>query len=690
MSTPSPTPKGIAHDDEWFRMLAESASMAVVIYRDDRILFANSAAQEVMGYDPAELVAMEDPWQVVAPEYREEASARTQARQRGEEVPRHLELKLCHRSGEERWVEVSAHRIQFDGRSATLATILDVTTHRRAEEAMSRDQELVHVALTATGDGVIRTDAEGRVDYMNPVAEKLTGWSLKEARGQSITTLYRGVGEASRRARRNPVELCLSEGRTIAPPGLLALYARDGKEHTVKDSAAPIHDPRGNILGAVLVIRDLTRVRGLEQQMAYLASHDQVTGLLNRQELEIHLEAALESARDFDKHHALLSIHTIELKLINDCYGMVAGDELLRQVSELLRRELEPRGILGRLAGNDFGLLLEDLTPDEAGATARDVLRRFRSFRFAWAGHHFEVGLSLGVVPITSRTLGVQQLIKAADASGYLARQAGRNQIHVSRSDEKLLADHHGRMHWVQRIHRALAEDRFRLFHQEIRPLRDGLPPLHEILIRMVDDDGSFLPPGSFIPVAEGHDLAPAIDRWVVRRTLRLLSAVRSGPLTGSAVSINLSAQSLGDETFVDDLVGAIQSSGMAADRLYFEITETAAVANLERTLRLTQSLKALGCHLVLDDFGSGFSSFSHLKNLPVDVLKIDGEFVRSMSQEPIHLAMVTAINDIGHIMGLRTIAEWVEDETTLEHLRAIDVDYVQGYLLHRPEEIKI
>ena len=679
----------ISPDEEWFRVVTETTSAAVVIYRDDRILFANSAAQEVMGYSPEELITMDDPWQVVAEDDREEAAERTRARLRGEEVPKHLELRLRHRGGDERWVEVSAHRIEIDGEPATLATILDVTAHRRAEEAMSREKELAQVALTSTGDGVIRTDAEGLVDYMNPVAEKLTGWGLEEARNQPVTAIYCGRGETSRRPRPNPVELCLEAGRTIALPGLVSLEGRDGNEHTVQDSAAPIVDRRGQVLGAVLVIRDLTRVRGLEQQMAYLTSHDPLTGLLNRQELEIHLEVALEAARDHGKEHALLHIHTIELKLINDYYGLVAGDELLRQVADLLRHELDPRGQIGRIAGDDFGLLLLDFSLEDARSVARGLMRRFRNFRFAWGGQHFEIGLSVGLVPITARTLGVHQLVKAADAACYLARQSGRNQIHAtSDGDGSLLSEHHGRLYWVQRIHRALAEDGFRLYHQEIRPLREGLPPLYEILVRMVDDDGSHLPPGSFIPVAEGHDLAPALDRWVVRHTLRLLAAARKGPLAEAAVSVNLSAQSLGDETFVDDLVGAIESSRVDPGRIYFEITETAAVANLARSLRLIEGLKKLGCHLVLDDFGSGFSSFSYLKNLPVDVLKIDGEFVRSMSEDPIHLAMVTAVNDIGHVMGLRTIAEWVEDETTLEHLRAIDVDYVQGFLLHRPEEI--
>lgn len=675
-----------SHDDEWFRVLAESSTAAVVVYGDRNILFTNSMAHEITGYTDEEFAAMEDPWLVLAPEFRMQSGDMALL---AAESPKPLEVKLRHSSGDEVWAEVSAHRVEFDGQLATLATIIDITAHRRAEKAMSRDKELAHVTLSAIGDGVIRTDSKGQIDYMNPVAEELTGWPFDKARDRPVSKVYRSLGEGSRRPRPNPVDTCLSQGRTVSFPGIFTLQSRDGKEFTVRDSASPIQDSAGEVIGAVLVIRDLTRLRGLEKQMVYLTSHDALTGLLNRQEFEIHLEMALESVRDQGNAHTLLYIDVIELKLVNDCYGMMAGDELLRQIAEMLQNRVAELGTLGRVAGDDFGLLLHGVNKAEAQALARDLLFGLDDFRFTWGGQQLDIGLSIGLVEITPESESAAQLIKIADASAYSARQSGRNQIHTYSSNDPAIHERHGRLQWVQRIHRALAENRFVLYHQEIRPLRQDLPPLHEILLRMVDDDGTHLPPGTFIPVAESHNLASALDRWVVRRALDLLAQQTDGPLSRAAVSINLSGQSLGDEAFVNDLLGTIAGSDVDPRRLFFEITETAAVANPGRTLQLIETLKATGCRFVLDDFGSGFCSFAYLKDLPVDLLKIDGAFVRSMVEEPVHEAMVSAVHKIGNVMGLETIAEWIEDEATLLRLEEIGVDYGQGYLLHRPEPIE-
>ncbi len=568
------------------------------------------------------------------------------------------------------------------------------------EEPLAHGSELAGVTLAAIGEGVIRTDADGRVDYMNPAAEKLTGWSLREAVGRRLGEVYQVVTESSRRPRRNPVEICLAEKRTVVPPGLFTLKSRGGEEYTVRDSIAPIFSRSGTpgtgagesgrsaALGTVVVFRDLTRMRGLERQMVYLASHDALTGLLNRQEFEIYLEAALESARDHQDHHVLVYLDLWEFKLINDCYGLVAGDELLRQAADMLRSRIGERGVLGRVGGDDFGLLLENATSQEAHAVARDLRRLFGDFRFSWGGQRFEIGLSIGLVPITAASDSVGQLLKASDAACYLAQKSGRNNIHAYVTDDAAVAERHGRFHRVRSIRRNLAEDRFCLYHQEIRPLpgaRGTGPPFYEILVRMVGDDGAHIAPGAFIPVAEDHDLAPSLDRWVVRQVLESLAA---GELAGAVVSVNLSGHSLGDESFLDDLAATVRASPVAAERISFEITETAAIAHLSRVRELIRAVKGLGCRFILDDFGSGFSSFGYLKSLPVDLLKIDGEFVRTMEGDRVNRAMVAAINQIGQVMGLKTIAEWVETEAVWELLREVGVDYAQGFWIHRPAEV--
>jgi len=717
----------ISFEDEWFRVLAESSLAAVVVFRGRRILYANPTAEELSGYSVEELVAMGDVFdRLVAPEHRDDARERSRARLDGEEVADPYRLKLRRRGGEERWLEVSGQRIRWAGEPANLATVVDFTRDSRPREALSRANELAEVTLASIGEGVIRTDAEGCIDYMNPVAERLTGWPLDEAVRRDLGEVYQVVRETPgypvhhdppagaaeklyqaveeparrpRRPRRNPVEQCLAERRTIVLPGLFTLCGRDGREFTIRDSVAPIL--RGDaIIGTVVVFRDLTRVRGLEQELARLASHDPLTGLLNRQELEIYLEVALESIRQTPveasrgatsegprKESTLLYLDLWEFKLVNDCYGLVAGDELLRQVAELLRRRVEKRGILARLGGDEFGILLEGTPAAEALDLARELRRAVRDFRFSWGGQHFEVGLSIGVVPITAASESVGQLFKAADAACYLAQRAGRNKIHTFVPDDAAVAERYGRLHWIQRIRRSLSEDRFCLYHQRIRPL-GGEPPMHEILVRMIGDDGSHVAPGQFIPIVEDHDLAPSLDRWVVRRVLERLTRDDNPALVDTRVTINLSGQSLGDESFLDELVGSLEASRVPRERIYFEITETAAVAHLARALHFIRTVKDTGCRFILDDFGSGMSSFAYLKNLPVDVLKIDGEFVRSMEDDPIRRAMVEAINQIGQVMGLKTIAEWVETEATYEMLHDLGVDYVQGFWIHRPEEL--
>ncbi|MCP3960912.1 MAG: EAL domain-containing protein [bacterium] len=555
--------------------------------------------------------------------------------------------------------------------------------HARTTAAGVSLEDLAQVTLESIGDGVIRTDSAGRVDYMNPVAERLTGWSLEEAMERDVTEAYQVVHESTRRPRRNPIELCLMEKRTIVMPGLFMLKSRHGDEYIIRDSVAPIPGPEGQIVGAVVVFRDLTRIRGLEQRMVYLESHDTLTGMLNRQELEIYLEAALESARDQGLEHTLVYLDLWEFKLINDCYGHVAGDELLRQVAERLKAKIDQRGLLGRVGGDDFTCLLENCSALEARAVVRGLQRAFREFRFNWGGQHFEIGLNVGLAAINASTESMAQILKAANAACYLARQGGRNRIHTYVTDDAVVAERHGRLHWVQRIRTSVAEDRLCLYQQEIRPLKEGGRGLREILVRMVDTTGAHLMPGGFIPIAEHHDLASSIDRWVIRHSLSLLERDHA---SGGPVSINLSGQSLGDEGFLEDVLGYLETARPDPDRVFFEITETAAVANLGRALHFIAALKDMGCRFILDDFGSGLSSFAYLKNLPVDILKIDGEFVRSMESDPIRRAMVASINQIAQVMGIETIAEWVETEATYEMLRELGVDYVQGFWLHRPE----
>ncbi|NJL26925.1 MAG: EAL domain-containing protein, partial [Thermoanaerobaculia bacterium] len=582
------------------------------------------------------------------------------------------------------WTEDSLLQLKLFGEILASAML-----RREAEDALSEEKERAQVTLASIGDGVIRTDADGRIDYLNPVAEHMTGWNLEQAAGREVAEVYHVVAEATRRARRDPLALCRIEKRTVSLPGISILLARDGREFTIRDSVAPILGRGGELIGTVLVFKDLTEFRGLERQMLYAVSHDPLTGLLNRSEFEIHLEAALESAREKDLRHALLFLDLSQFKLVNDACGHVAGDELLRQVSTMLKSRIRQGDLLSRLGGDEFGILLLNATSPSARHAAGNLMRAFRELRFNWGGQVFEVGVSIGIVGITAASESVIEVLKAADAACSIARESGLGSIHEYVCDDEALVERHGQVQWVHRIRRALAHDRFSLYHQKIQPLgQSGRPMLHEILVRMVGEGGEHIPPGAFIPVAERYHLAPALDRWVVRQSLRLLSSDQGSALGDDPVSINLSGQSLGEDDFLHFLIEQIELSGLKTDRIFFEITETAAVANLARAIRFIETLRERGCRFILDDFGSGLSSFAYLKNLPVDVLKIDGEFVRTIEKDPIHRAMVGSIHQIGHLMGLPTIAEWVENEATYDILSDLGVDFVQGYFIHRPEPL--
>jgi diguanylate cyclase (GGDEF)-like protein/PAS domain S-box-containing protein len=559
-----------------------------------------------------------------------------------------------------------------------------------AEEALAQEKERAQVTLASIGDGVIRTDAEGIVDYLNPFAERLTGWSAAEACGQPVARVFQVLDESTGRPVPNPADRCLLEGSLAELPGYSLLVRRDGREFAIRDSAAPIHDRHGRITGSVLVFKDVTQLRGMEREMIYLARHDPLTGLINRREFEKRLQHCLDSAREERRGHALFYLDLDEFKVVNDTCGHLAGDEMLKQVTALLKSRLRKSDTLARLGGDEFGVLLEDTSLDEARKIGEGLQTAVRRYRFGWQERIFEIGVSIGLVPITLDSLDMAQVLSAADAACYVAKEGGRNRMHEYQPDDSAVAERYGEMQWIHRIHKAFAEHRFFLYRQSIEPLRlaPEEPPLFEIFIRMLDEEGRIASPGAFIPAAERYHLIASIDRWVVHAAFVSLACRALSHGDETCFAINLSGQSVGDEHFLDYVLEEIELTGVEPSRVCFEITETAAVGNLVQAMRFIDVLKDLGCRFVLDDFGSGLSSFAYLKNLQVDFLKIDGAFVRDMIGSPVQRALVESIHQIGQVMGIRTIAESVENHATLEALREIGVDYVQGFGIALPEPL--
>lgn len=580
------------------------------------------------------------------------------------------------------------------GLRALLCVVRDITERRRrAEEALHREKERVQVTLESIGDGVITTGVDGTIEYLNPVAEQMTGWVTEQALGRPLLQVLNLVDEAARTSVQDPVLRCLQEGRTVclAAPALL-LHRHEDREFAVKVTAAPLRAREREVIGAVLVFHDVTELRTLARQMSFQASHDVLTRLINRREFETRLEQALASARASGRVHALCFLDLDRFKLVNDSCGHEAGDELLRQLAARLKAGMRERDTLARLGGDEFGVLLLDCPLEKAHGLAESLLGAVRRFRFSWGRQSFEVGASIGLVSVDGHRGSLAEVMSAADSACYLAKEEGRNRVQVFREGDADRSRRNGEMQWAHRIRRALVENRFRLHFQPIQRLDggDGQVRNGELLLRMVDEDGHFVPPRVFLPAAERYGLMADIDNWVVDAACTALDE-RHPMLHGlHTCNINLSAQSLGEASFLAGVERRLHGAREAAGTLCFEIAETAAIANLSHAMGFISELRGLGCRFALDDFGAGLSSFGYLKSLPVDYIKIDGGFVKDMLSDPVDHAMVDAINRVGHVLGVQTIAEFVENDRTLACVRAVGVDFAQGYGVGVPHVLTV
>jgi len=587
-------------------------------------------------------------------------------------------------------------RLQFSHSETTPVLIVvaqDITERKQAEETLFQEKERAQVTLQSIGDGVITTDAQARVDYMNPVAEQLTGWSLAEAKGQPLLNVFHAVHEGTRDVQECPATMALREQCIAGLASNTMLIRRDGEEFSIEDSTAPIRDRQGAVIGAVVVFHDVSHARVMANQLAYQARHDPLTGLFNRTEFEVSVRQALERAREDRKQHAVCYIDLDQFKVVNDTCGHMAGDELLKQLASRMQERVRSNDILARLGGDEFGVLLDSCPLDKAWEIADDLRATAKKFRFAWQGKTFDVGVSIGLVPLNGESVSLAEVLSAADSACYVAKDEGRNRVHVYQADDRALARHRGEMQWVIHIRQALEEDRLCLYYQTMQPLDSkAATERHiEVLLRMRAPDGQLVLPMAFIPAAERFNLMTTLDRWVIRATFDFLSHQlrnSSGPCLMTC-AINLSGQSLCEDAFLDFVVAQLQRVDIQPAQICFEITETSAVTHLSRAMRFISTLKGIGCRFALDDFGSGLSSFGYLKNLPVDYLKIDGAFVKDMVDDVIDRAMVEAINNIGHVMRMQTIAEWVEGEAALALAREIGVDFAQGYAISTPQPLQ-
>ena len=645
----------------------------------------------MLGYDPDEEDVKLDWYNLVHPD----DIARVQTRMR-----EHLEGKaqffesvhrMKHQGGDWRWMKSRAKCVlDKNGRLIRLLGVeVDITERKLYEDALFREKESAQITLQSIGDGVITTDARCNVEYVNPVAEELTGWKVDDASGRPIDEIFRGFHEETCEPLENPLAVSIRRDRAIKSVRPTLLIRRDGNELYIESTASPIRDGKGTVSGGVLVFHDVSESRDLNRRLSYHASHDILTGLVNRAEFENRVERALKSARARETSYALLYLDLDQFKIVNDSCGHSAGDALLGQLGTLLKSKIRWRDTLARLGGDEFGVLLESCSLDEAMNTAETLRMAIGEYKFVWEERTFRLGVSIGVVPITADNEDVAALLTAADSACAAAKEAGRNRIHSFQENDIDLMRRRREMQWAARINNALEENRFELFRQTIQPLQVEEDGAHyEILLRMRDENGGIISPGLFIEAAERYGITPSIDRWVIRSAFRWLVSEADERERLSLCSINLSGQSLGDEKFLPFVVDQFQMSGIDATKICFEITETAAIASYSQANRFINALKELGCMFALDDFGTGLSSFGYLKHFPVDFLKIDGSFVKEILHDPIDREMVRSINEIGHLTGKRTIAEFAENEEIITMLRGMGIDYAQGYGVSEPKRV--
>lgn len=564
----------------------------------------------------------------------------------------------------------------------------------RIASSLFQEKELADVTLRSIGDGVITTDTDLRIQHINPIAEQLIGLSAGEAVGHPLDEVFRILNRYTREKLPTPVRRCLDSKRVVGLSSDTLLLRHDGTEVIIQDSAAPIRDTRGRIVGAVMVFYDVLHPWTGEHLLSYHATHDPVTALANRWEFERHLHKAVGEARDENAQHALCYLDVDQFKVVNDTCGHAEGDDLLRRLSSHLKGGVPPDAFLARLGGDEFGLLLRDCTLDAAVKTADALREAAVLFRFPCAhgrGVH-RVSLSIGVVPITQNSPSPAELLSQADAACYAAKDKGRNRVQVFVPGDREMSVLHGEMRWVTLLQEALEHDGLELHCQEIRPLGSDRQGYCEVLLRMRSEAPGQqpIPPGHFIPAAERYNLMPGLDRWVIEHTLRVLADPRLRALAPNQplCSINLSGDSLRRHEMIDFIIERLRHHAIPGNRVCFEITETSAIGSLEQAVTFIENLRAQGCHFALDDFGTGLSSFTYLKRLPVDCVKIDGSFIRDLQRDPTDQAMVQAIHVVAQAMGKYTVAEWVEDAETLEMLREIGIDFVQGFHIDKPKPI--
>jgi diguanylate cyclase (GGDEF)-like protein/PAS domain S-box-containing protein len=672
--------------DRLFRDFAQTLPEIVIIH-DEKILLANESAAALVGMEPAQLVGREVA-DLVKPAYRALFRKTVAKRLAGQTVPRRIEMQLINGNQAGLWVEAQSSNIDYRGNNAILTIARDVSHRKSLEVSLSRSKRQAQYTLESISEGVITTDNDGRIDYMNLAAETLIGTNRDDASGHRLGELFTLVDDADRRPLGDPVERSLAMRRRVNMGRRAVLVTVDGEhEYSVELTASPVRGPSNSISGAVVVFHDVSELRGLTRKMSYQATHDPLTGLINRREFERRLDDAMDSAHSDEAVHMLFYMDLDRFKAVNDSCGHMAGDNMLREVATLIKDQVRDSDFVGRLGGDEFGALLIGCPIDKARQIANDICNAIADYRFVWKDKIFNIGISIGLVEISHASGTLQDVMSAADSACYVAKQSGRGQVHVYSARDEAVARERGDIQWLRHLQTALHEDSFGLAVQPIIAMRGRAEsgPAVEVLIRLDDGLGRATGSAEFLRPAERYQMMPQIDRWVINAALAAISSGEIKLPAHRSCAINLSGQTLGDESFLGFVVDALDRSGVAPSSICFEVTEAAILSNVQHAQRFIEVLHGIGCEFSLDDFGSGLGSFSSLKHLPIDYLKIDGTYTRNLQTDLVNQEMVSAMIKLARTMEFQVVAEQVEHQEDFDWLREVGVDFVQGHFVEAP-----
>lgn len=676
--------------DRLFKDFARTLPEIVVIH-NEKILLANESAASLVGLEPDQLIGREIA-DLVKPAYRALFRKTVAERLRGEDAPRRIEMQLINGDQTGLWVEAQSSNIEFRGHPAILTVARDISHRKSLDVSLSRSKRQAQYTLESISEGVITTDNNGRIDYMNLAAETIVGTSRADAVGHKVGELFTLVDDADRRPLGDPVDRCLAMRRRVNMGRRAVMVNKDGEqEHSVEITASPVRGPGNSISGTVVVFHDVSELRGLTRKMSYQATHDPLTGLINRREFERRLDEAMDSAHAEEAVHMMFYMDLDRFKAVNDSCGHLAGDNMLREVAALIKDQIRDSDSIGRLGGDEFGGLLIGCPIEKARQIATDICNAVADYRFVWKDKIFNIGISIGLVEISHASGTWQDILSAADSACYMAKQQGRGQVHIYSARDEVIARERGDIQWLRQLQTALHEDGFELAVQQIIAMSAKVSsgPSVEVLIRLDDGRGGRSSNSAeFLRAAERYQMMPQIDRWVINAALGAIAAGEIKLPAHRSCAINLSSQTLGDELFLGFVVDALDRSGVVPSAICFEVTEAAILANVQHAQRFIEVLHGIGCEFSLDDFGSGLGSFSSLKHLPLDYLKIDGTYTRNLETDGVNQEIVAAMIKLARKMQFRVVAEQVEQKEDFDWLRDIGVDFVQGYFIDVPARL--